>query len=89
MTKIEFLYFDGCPSHEQALRNLKDTLQSLGLETEPRSIRVESPEAAKKLGFLGSPSIKINGVDLEQSVLPASYTCRLYEIDGKMNGLTD
>jgi len=63
--KIEFLYFDGCPNHETALRNLKEVLSEAGLTEEIEIINIEKPEDVAKHRFLGSPSIRINGKDLE------------------------
>jgi hypothetical protein len=87
MTKIEFLYFTSCPSHQNALHNLKEVIERLDLDAELTMIEVESPEAAASIGFFGSPSIKINGVDLERRVGPASFNCRLYQTAGKMTGV--
>jgi len=46
-------------------------------------INVNSPQKAEQVGFQGSPSIRINGQDLEGRNDGSSYSCRLYRIDGK------
>ena len=46
-------------------------------------------EAAEKVGFLGSPTIKVNGKDLEierRNDNP-SFSCRTYRVNGKLQGL--
>lgn len=81
--KVEFLYFQSCPSYKQTLANLKAALR----DTQPKAdlilINVDSPEKAEEVGFQGSPSIRINGKDLEGRNEGAAYTCRLYNINGK------
>ena len=62
--QIDLLYFDGCPSWEDALKNMKAALDAEGLQAEIRLIRVENDAAAACLEFLGSPSFRVNGKDL-------------------------
>ena len=65
MTKIEFLYFAGCPSYKNALAYLEEIISEEKIDADVELILVESPEDAQKVEFQGSPSIKINGIDLE------------------------
>ena len=87
MKKVEFQYFEGCPSYKQALTNLKEVLAELEIEVDFDLINVETPEQAEKLGFYGSPSIKIDGRDFEGRTGDYSYNCRLYDIDGELTGV--
>ncbi|MFQ5584662.1 MAG: hypothetical protein ACE5GL_09530 [Calditrichia bacterium] len=89
MKKIEFLYFDGCPSWKEALANLKKVLQEEHIEAELELINVDSPEKAAEVGFFGSPSIQVDGVDMEGRTGDFSYSCRIYEINGRSTGLPD
>ena len=81
--KIELLYFDGCPSYKKALENIKAVLKEKNLKAELILIRVESEEKARKVGFQGSPSVRINGKDLEGRDESYSFSCRLYRVNGK------
>ena len=85
--KVEFFYFDGCPSHEPAYENLKEVLLEKGIESEIESIKVNSTDDAAKLRFQGSPSIRIDGKDIEGKEEGYSYSCRVFEIDGKLTGV--
>lgn len=79
--KIEFLYFDGCPSHETAFRYLNEVLKEERIEAEVQRIKVENNEEAKKLRFLGSPSVRINGKDIDknaQKLRDYGMRCRVY-----------
>jgi len=87
MKKIEFLYFEGCPSYKKALDNLKAVLAEEKIKAAVELIHVDSPEDAEKFGFYGSPSIRVDGVDLEGKRGEYSYACRIYEIDGLSTGI--
>jgi Domain of unknown function (DUF2703) len=77
--KIEILYLSGCPNHQQALERVQKVLASEGMEAELREILVNSQEQAAQLDFPGSPTIRVNGEDIEQSKdSHVGLTCRLY-----------
>ena len=83
--KIELLYFEGCPNHELAEDRLKQALQGEGMNINFQKINVKSLEMATLIGFCGSPSIRINGKDLEGRN-DVSYFCRIYQNDGITEG---
>jgi hypothetical protein len=80
---IEILYFDSCPSYKQAITNVKVVLKEKNIRADVRLINVESPEKGEKVGFQGSPPIRINGKDLEGRDEGFSFSCRLYIVNGK------
>lgn len=82
--KIEFLYFNKCPAHKQALVNLKAALRESKLRADLVLINVTSAEQAEKVGFQGSPSIRVNGKDMDGRNDGYSYACRVYHIGRKM-----
>ena len=63
--RIELLYFDGCPNHEAFLPHLRELLSRERRTEEVRLRRVESPEHAERERFLGSPTLRIDGRDVE------------------------
>ena len=63
--KIEVLYFSGCPNHAPAVERVKGVLREEGLSSEIAEIEVPDTETAVRLKFLGSPSIRVNGLDVE------------------------
>lgn len=90
--KIEFLYFDGCPNHEQALANLNTALDELGLKERVEVINVLGNDEAIATRFLGSPSIRINGKDLEhadEADTNYSMRCRRYKSASGVQGYPD
>lgn len=63
--KIELLVFDGCPNQDGAERLIRDTVKELGVDADIEIIRVADNDDAVAKRFLGSPSIRIDGKDLE------------------------
>ncbi len=87
--KIELFYFGGCPSYERALKNLTEALSEERLDERVEMIPVLSEADAKAKRFLGSPSIRINGVDTEGAEADQrayAYGCRVYVDGGKSVG---
>lgn len=81
---IEILYFESCPSYKQALANVKAALKGKKVQAELKLIAVESEEEARKVGFQGSPSVRINGKDLEGRDEGFNFSCRVYNVKGKL-----
>lgn len=77
--KVDFLYFEDCPSHDRALALLEEVLREEGAEAHVDVRRVETDREAAELRFPGSPTIRINGFDIvEDPALPAGLSCRAY-----------
>jgi hypothetical protein len=73
--------FDGCPNYAQYLPRLQALLADAGLDVEIALWRIESEEAAVEERFLGSPTVRIDGQDVEPNAsLRTQYglQCRLY-----------
>ena len=79
--KIEVLYVPNCPNHAVALERLREILAGESLEAHLNEVLVSSAAMAHSLKFPGSPTIRINGRDIEpQEGETASFglMCRLY-----------
>ena len=88
--KIELFYFEGCPGHEPTLNILKDILEEEGVEASVKRIKVDSEELAKRHRFLGSPSIRVDGMDIEieaRSLNDFGQKCRIYDNNGLLSGV--
>jgi|ERR1051326_4970655 hypothetical protein len=84
--EIEVLYFDGCPNHGPALQLLRDVLAEQGLQATISEVNVRDSAEAQRIGFLGSPSVRVNGVDIDPSArLSREYgmICRTYMVNGR------
>ena len=61
---VSLLYFDGCPHWKLAEQRVAAALAEVGRTGESvRPVLVETLEDAERLGFIGSPTILVNGRD--------------------------
>ena len=82
---VEILYFDGCPHHRATADLVREVVGSLGVEAEIRQVRVETPEEALRKRFVGSPSVRVNGKDVEpgaEAETDFALSCRRYGESG-------
>lgn len=82
---IEILYFSGCPHHEPTVNLAREVIDDLGLEIEIREVSVETLEEAEAQRFVGSPSVRVNGKDIEAEVWGRTdfgLSCRIYRGGG-------
>ena len=87
---IQFLYFEDCPSHDDALDRLRDVLREEGVEAEIEIIKVETEAQAQDLKFVGSPTILVDGRDIVPVPPDSRYylSCRIYQLeDGRFSPL--
>lgn len=85
---VEFLYWEGCPSHEEARELLEEVLRERGLDAQVEVRHVANREEALELRFPGSPTIRIDGRDVDPvgAAVPASLSCRIYHLpDGRVS----
>jgi hypothetical protein len=82
MIQIDLYYFDGCPSWQQAWRDIGIVLAETGIDATVRLRDVEPLDAEGRSGFAGSPTIHVDGVDLEGYAGPGVLACRRYEENG-------
>src|SRR5258708_24438276 len=78
--RIEVLAFEGCPNAEPAVQLGRDVAIEMGVDPEIELIPINGLDAAQTHRFLGSPSIRIDGADVElgTELRPAMYGCRIY-----------
>ena len=79
--RIEVLYFAGCPGYEQLMSRLEELLLRAGITDPVERVRVESVESAAAQRFLGSPTLRIDGLDVEPAAdqrTDYGLQCRLY-----------
>jgi hypothetical protein len=84
---VELLYFDGCPSYEQLLPRLSELASTAGAELVLR--RVETRADAERERFLGSPTVRVDGRDVDPEAAQRTdfgLKCRLYRWDSRQAG---
>ncbi len=86
--EIELLYFDHCATWQTTLADLRQALSQVGREEQVRLVKVESQQEAKRLRFLGSPTVRVNGNDVEPGIPSDGFgmECRLYCVYGLLTG---
>jgi len=90
--RVELLFWAGCPSYPQALSDLREVLREAGLDPDSVIVReVESEAGAATERFVGSPTIRIDGVDVQPpGDEPVGLTCRVYRRrDGRVSPTPD
>jgi hypothetical protein len=89
---VEFLWWDGCPSSDEALAELREEMAALGLDPDAVEVReINTDAAAQREEFVGSPTIRVDGRDLQPpGDDPVGLTCRVYRLrDGRISALPD
>jgi hypothetical protein len=89
---VELLWWDGCPSHPDALADRERILREEGVQADVERIEIEDDEQAREERFPGSPTIRIDGADIvtPPEAEPFSLTCRVYQTrDGRVSPVPD
>jgi hypothetical protein len=77
--RIEILYVSGCPNYPPAFERLRAIVASEAVQDEIHCVPVSTEAQAKDLLFPGSPTIRVNGKDVEAGKAAApGLACRLY-----------
>ena len=86
---IRLLSFPECPNARPALQLVEEVVSTLGIQAKIKSLNIGSVEEAETYRFLGSPTIQVDGTDIERSRRSdqPNYGCRIYQIDGRQSGL--
>jgi|SRR5262245_24108910 len=79
--QIDILYFEGCPNHAPTVERVKQIAAEMALSVSIREVPITTPEEAEQRCFLGSPTVLVNGVDIDpHASQQARYglSCRMY-----------
>jgi len=90
--KVEILYFDGCPTWQKAIEHVRQVVAQEALQETVtiETVRVETDDQARRLGFLGSPSVRVDGHDVDPSSRSGTdfgLQCRVYQHGERMSGV--
>ena len=91
--RVELLWWDGCPSSDAAHELVRQAMAEAGLDPASlRSIEIDTDELAQREGFAGSPTVRVDGHDIQPPAEPEppGLTCRVYHLrDGRVSPLPD
>ena len=89
---VQILFFQGCPHHEQAHELVEQVARELGMQPEIALVEVPDGETAAELRFLGSPTIRVDGRDVEPGAgerQEFALSCRVYQSEHGLAGHPD
>jgi len=78
---IQVFYFNGCPNSDPTLALVQEVAAELGIEVPIEAIEVQDADAAARLQFLGSPTVRVSGIDIEPAARGSrdyALACRRY-----------
>ena len=90
--RVEILTFDGCPNRSGAVELVDRVLSETGIAASVEVVDVSDPETAAALRFLGSPTIRVDGEDVEPGAGERRdfvLACRLYRTEAGLQGQPD
>lgn len=89
VAKIGILFIEGCPGVLTTAEYIKEVIVEEDVDAEISLILIETAEDARQLHFTGSPTVRINGADIETNIADIKdygLKSRLYIIDGRESG---
>ncbi len=92
--QIEVLWFEGCPNHEAAEALLHSVLNEYGATAPVQRIEVPDEPTGNRVRFPGSPTIRIDGRDVDPEFDPATCVdctprCRVYATSSGLRGVPE
>jgi hypothetical protein len=89
---VDVLYIEGCPNYTRAVALVERVSNELGIDAQVHLQQINDPEAAIRARFLGSPTIRVDGRDIEPDADRQQdyvHACRLYQSQHSLRGLPD
>jgi hypothetical protein len=82
-------YFEGCPNWQDAVALVRSVLDAAGLAGVPIELElVETESDAERLGFIGSPTVLVDGRDpFDPGGAPVDLACRVYRTSEGLRGI--
>jgi copper chaperone CopZ len=83
--KVQVLFFEGCPNHQPTVQLAREVVAELGLDAQVEEVEVRTSEDVKRLRFLGSPTVLVDGMDIEPSARGRTdfgFCCRTFAGSG-------
>lgn len=88
--KVEVFYFRGCPNHQPTVDRVRQVLADEQIPVPVFEVEVTDETTGRAVQFLGSPTVRINGVDIEPAALAGTgggLCCRTYLENGKRSAM--
>lgn len=89
---VQLLYLPDCPNYQPTRKLIEQTVNELGIELDLELIAIDDEESAQRLRFLGSPTVRVDGDDIEPAArdrTDAALSCRIYRSERGTRGYPD
>jgi hypothetical protein len=89
---VQLLYFPDCPNYQPTRELIEQTGSELGIELDLELIAIGGEESAHRLRFLGSPTVRVDGDDIEADArdrTDVALSCRIYRSERGARGYPD
>jgi len=89
MIQVEISFFDDCPNVALATDRVREAIARAGAQAEVHLVRLEGEADAVTRRFLGSPTVRVDGLDVDGSAAGRTdfgLQCRVYTVDGRLEG---
>ena len=89
MVEVSILFIRGCPGCIYTAKYVKDIIADEAIDAEINLIQIDNDKDARQLHFIGSPTVRVNGMDVETGF---SHTkdygvrSRIYNVEGNQSG---
>ena len=83
--RIQVFYFEDCPNYEPAVELIRRTADEIGVDADIELVSIDSTESADANRFLGSPTIQVEGIDIDPAARDRQdfgLSCRRYGSSG-------
>jgi hypothetical protein len=83
---IEVLYTEHCPFWKEVTKIIEEILEKFEIQASVKKVKISSEDEARRLRFPGSPTVRINGVDVDPTFKETRgiIGCRIYNYRGKI-----
>ena len=88
--RVEVLFIEDCPNHGEAVEIVRAALLAAGQSANIHQVEIRTQAEAEARAFLGSPSVRLNGVDVEpeaRSQRTYGLSCRTYRAGVARSGV--
>jgi hypothetical protein len=88
--KVEILYFSGCPHYPPTVQLVHEIVMRIGAKAQIVETEITDAAEAQRVGFLGSPTVRVNGRDVEPGAGQRSgcgWACRTYQFGSSRTGV--
>jgi hypothetical protein len=82
---VRVLYTEGCANTAPTIQRVQDVAREMGITIQVDQVLVTTQDQANVLRFLGSPTVQINGQDIDPAARKATafgFPCRNYGASG-------